>query len=245
MKLDQTRRHWEEFARQDPLWAILTEPGKEGNRWNEAEFFASGRAAVEADLAYVRRHIPSLATGRALDFGCGVGRLTQALADHFKHVTGLDIAAPMLEHARRFNRHGERVEYVLNTRDDLSVFPTGHFDFVYSLITLQHVAPAYTRRYLQEMVRVAAGGGVILFQLPAWVDAPARPFTLWPDTLVRRLARDLRRRFRRGPVMEMHAIDPQEVGRLLAEAGAEVVRVEAHQTTTTQLDSRLYLARKR
>src|SRR4051812_46865197 len=90
--------------------------------------------------------------GRALDFGCGVGRLTQALARHFTHVTGIDISEQMLDLARQYNRHGERVEYALNTRPDLSQWPDHTFDFVYSIITLQHMEPVYARRYIAEFV---------------------------------------------------------------------------------------------
>ncbi len=48
---------------------------------------------------------------RALDFGCGVGRLTQALARHFNIVDGVDIAPSMIELANQFNRSGGRCRY--------------------------------------------------------------------------------------------------------------------------------------
>ena len=57
---------------------------------------------------------------QALDFGCGVGRLTQALAEHFERVAGVDIAASMIARARQENRHGDRVRYVVNERSDLA-----------------------------------------------------------------------------------------------------------------------------
>jgi hypothetical protein len=33
MRLWQVRQHGDLFARTEPLWAVLTTPGKEGNRW--------------------------------------------------------------------------------------------------------------------------------------------------------------------------------------------------------------------
>ncbi|MBA4135732.1 MAG: SAM-dependent methyltransferase [Opitutus sp.] len=247
MRLRSTKRHWEKFARSDPFWAVLTTEGKRGNQWQVDEFFSTGVATVDAELAGVRAEIPSLRFGRALDFGCGVGRLTQALARHFSTVVGVDIAEEMLVRARSYNRHGDRVSYVLNTRDDLSQFPDQQFDFVYSLITLQHMEPVYACRYIAEFVRLAAPGGVILFQIPA-VGVRAirgrRPFTLWPDTLLKRLYRDLRQKFAVDPVMEMHGIPRQEIESLLVSSGAELVRSYRYDAAGEQLESWGYLARK-
>lgn len=227
MRLSQTQKHWEKFSRTDPLWAILTVPGKEGNRWDIGEFFRTGVETVDAELQSVRRHHAGLRTGCALDFGCGAGRLTQALARHFDRVTGVDISEGMLELARRHNSHGERVSYVLNTTDDLRQFADGQFDFVYSLITLQHMAPSYARRYIAEFVRITAPGGAILFQMPA--VRLRRPFTLWPDRLARRLYRDLRKYFGTEPVMEMHALPRTEVETALGKARARPIHCYRHE----------------
>lgn len=241
MRLRSVKRHWNEFARTDPLWAVLSRPDKRGNRWEADEFFRTGKVTVEADLALVERYVPALQRGTALDFGCGVGRLTQALADHFGSVVGVDISAEMLEHARRFNRHGGKVEYRLNTADDLRLLPDDRFDFVYSLITLQHIAPAYALRYIAEFVRVTAPGGAILFQVP-YVPPAKRAPTFWPDTLLKRWWRDLRRRFR--PVMEMHAIPITRVEQVLAEAGATLVHRFDYDAAGPELRACGYLAVK-
>ncbi len=247
MRLSRTKKHWEKFARTDPYWAVLTDASKKGNQWRVEEFFETGVASVDAEIKGVLMKHPDMRFGRALDFGCGVGRLSQALARHFARVTGVDIAEPMLELARRHNRHGERVDYVLNTRPDLSQWPDNTFDFVYSIITLQHMEPVYACRYIAEFVRVAAPGGIILFQVPA-VSGPGarrRPFTLWPDTLFRRLVRDLRRKLAADPVMEMHAIPPTEVEAILTRAGATISNSYRYDAAGDELHSWGYLACKR
>ena len=247
MRLSRTKRHWDEFARTDPYWAVLTDAARKGNQWRMDEFFQTGVDAVEAEIKGVLMHYPALRFGSALDFGCGVGRLSQALARHFARVTGVDISAQMLELARSHNRHGDRVDYVLNTRDDLGQLADGSFDFVYSIITLQHMEPVYARRYIAEFVRVAAPGGVILFQIPAVSARPVRqprPFTLWPDTLLKRLVRDLRARINRGPVMEMHSIPREEVERILVQAGATLIKSYRYDAAGEHLHSWGYLACK-
>jgi SAM-dependent methyltransferase len=222
MRLWQTKRHWETWARVDPFWAVLTSPEKSGNRWRDEEFFATGRATVEADLACVKEVCPFLGDHRALDFGCGVGRLTQALASHFREVVGIDISKEMVRLAVKLNLHGDRVKFMQNSGADLSLLSSDQFDFVYSLITLQHMDRAYARKYIAEFVRVAAAGGVIFFQMPAIKPPPSRS---QPLTLGRRLWHLVNRSFPMKPVMEMHALLREEVVGVLQAAGAEVLKV--------------------
>jgi SAM-dependent methyltransferase len=233
MKLWQVRRHWDALARADPFFAVLTESAKEGNRWKADEFFTTGIAEVESDLAQVRSRAPGLAARSALDFGCGAGRLTQALARHFASVTGVDISGQMVELARGHNRD-PRVAYVHNRRPDLRIFPDGAFDFVYSRITLQHIAPRYSRAYLREFTRVLAPGGVMSVQVPDSVPAGDPPdrlrFSPWPPTMAMRIARNLRYHFPGWfpgtPKMQMYALPRKDVLGCLAAGGAEVLAVD-------------------
>lgn len=164
---------WDTLGKDDPLWAILSDNTKDGNRWNIDEFFATGQATVGAALARVAGLGLHPGNGRALDFGCGVGRLTQALADHFDEACGVDVAPSMIQGARRYNRHDDRCTYYVNNADNLTIFPDNHFDFVYSALVLQHIHPQYSTRYMQEFVRVLRPGGVGLFQMPAVRLTPA------------------------------------------------------------------------
>ena len=252
MKLPATRRHWNRFARQDPFWAVLTDPTKVGGGWQVEEFFKTGRDAIAVQVRAVRDQLPELRRGRALDFGCGVGRLSQALAEHFDAVEGVDIAEDMLALARRHNRHGPRVTYHHNTEADLRLFPDNRFDFVLSDITLQHVEPQYARAYITEFVRVTAPGGAISFQLPAWIPPGDRPerfkFSWYPPTLWTRIRRFTRRWWQRyfpsEPVMEVHAVPQAEVLELLRSAGSTIVSVERNYAAGPAIESYRYLAIK-
>lgn len=180
MNVRQMRRHWDKLGKADPLWAVLTDPGKTGGGWRTDEFFETGRVEIRGIMDYVDRLHWPLRKTKALDFGCGVGRLSQALSDHFEMVVGVDISQSMIEQAERFNRKGPHCVYRVNTSDNLSLFADNEFDMVYSSITLQHIDPIYVRGYLREMVRVLSPGGVLIFQLPGarvfpGPGAPHRP----------------------------------------------------------------------
>lgn len=167
MDLPELQRNWDTFGRHDPFWAILTDPARRGNRWTPEEFFATGRAEIAAHLDDAARlGVPSQ-WRRALDFGCGAGRLTQALADRFDSVLGIDVAPSMIALANTHNRFGGRCRYEVNDQPDLSRWADGTFDLVYTSRVLQHIAPRYSTAYVREFVRLLAPGGYLSFDLPS------------------------------------------------------------------------------
>src|SRR6266480_1580790 len=155
MDVHDLQTTWDTQGRVDPLWAILSDPIKKGGRWDAEEFFATGVRDVESLINYLRG-LPGAALGSraALDFGCGVGRLTQPLAQHFAEVVGVDVSPSMIDLAQQYNRHAERCRYCVNATADLARFPTEHFDLVLSYLTLQHIPPRYTKQYIREFVRI-------------------------------------------------------------------------------------------
>ena len=228
MRLSALRRHWDEFGKSDPLWAILTAPDKKGNRWSVDEFLQTGRGEISALIAYLDARSLARRRNLALDFGCGAGRLTHALADHFDQVIGLDIAPSMIDIARRLHAGVQNVEFRVNTSSRLESIESGSIDLVYTLLVLQHMAPRYIREYLAEFVRVLSPGGVLVFQLPADNPLPVvvdgrglKQFLPLPVvSMIRKV-----RRLREFPRMEMHGLARGEVEALLARLGAPVVDV--------------------
>ena len=192
---------WDALGAEDPLWAVLSAPGTRGNRWDPGRFFATGQAEINGLFDDLTARGARMRLGRALDFGCGVGRLTQALADRFERVDGVDIAPSMVAAARRFNRHGDRCAYHVNDRADLSLFRDGVFDLIYSRITLQHIPPEFTKRYIVEFARVLSPGGVAAVHIPAGMS-PIREAVFRLAMTKRRFTRSLvalRRRTRALP----------------------------------------------
>jgi len=176
MNLHDLQRHWDAFGEQDPMWAILTDPARKGRRWTAEEFFATGVAEIEALMGEARRFGLPASRRRALDFGCGLGRLTQALADHCDEALGLDVAPSMVAQAATFNRHGARVRYEVQTAPPFHQIASRSMDLVYTGRVLQHIAPVYAREYIRELARVVAPGGFLSFDVPSrWLDAPVLP----------------------------------------------------------------------
>ncbi|HEY6985816.1 MAG TPA: methyltransferase domain-containing protein [Rhodanobacteraceae bacterium] len=213
--LERLRQVWQTLGREDPLWAVLSHSDKRGGRWKPEEFLATGRAEIDAQLQALAAHGLPVRHRLALDFGCGAGRLSRALAAHFEHVVGIDVAASMIETARRLNADIANVEFRENTSRRLESIADGSVDFVYSNVTLQHIPADLAAGYVDEFFRVLAPGGVAVFQFVAGPDESlrgrmfARIPNRWLNPL-RRLA------WRQRAVFEMHALDENELTRRIA-----------------------------
>jgi SAM-dependent methyltransferase len=174
MKIDALRRDWDELAEEDPLYAILSDDARNrGGHWELDEFFATGEREIERVLAQAGALDRPRSRERALDFGCGVGRLTRALAATFDEAVGVDISPVMVERAQRLNADRPNMVFETNVAPDLRLFADSSFDFVYSSKVLQHVPTAHLAcTYVREFVRVARPGGLVVFQL--WTRLPWR-----------------------------------------------------------------------
>ncbi|MGZ7103755.1 MAG: class I SAM-dependent methyltransferase, partial [Candidatus Angelobacter sp.] len=165
--LKELQRNWEELAQADPLWAICTDPGKRDRQWTQEELFATGRNEVEVILGYAARTGVCIdRTSPALDFGCGVGRLTRALAGYFPECCGVDISPTMIRLAQELNRDLPQCRFLLNDDARLKSLRDNYFGFIYTSIVLQHIAEPYSRKYIAELVRVLKPGGMLVFQVP-------------------------------------------------------------------------------
>jgi len=167
------------LASEDPLWAILADPSKRGGRWELEEFLATGEKEIDAVLGYVAGLPFEPGRGRALDFGCGIGRLTRALSRHFERVDGIDISSTMLEQARRVNADIPACHFTRETSTRLP-FEDGTIDFVYSALVLQHMKTELALAYVGEFVRMLKPGGLAVFQAPSrhLVDGSDKTVTL-------------------------------------------------------------------
>ncbi len=243
MDLKDVQANWNRFGETDPFWAVLAWPGMEEGRWDVDAFFATGREEIHQVMAYVAGLGVEIGRDAALDFGCGVGRLTQALAHYFDEVHGVDISEAMLDLARELNQAGDRCHYHLNPRDDLSLFADDAFDFVYSNITLQHMPPRYARGYMLEFLRVLKPGGLAVFQIPSRPRSamqrllqPIKPTAAW--RWYQRL------RYGDAPVMNMYGVPRQEVVRLVEEHGGRIIDVQPDDNADAAWESFRYAVTK-
>jgi SAM-dependent methyltransferase len=238
MDLEKLKDDWEALARNDALGAILTDQTKSGGKWQLDEFMATGESEVVTVMEHLRQigHEPDFG-GAALDFGCGVGRLTQALARRFASCTGVDISKEMVSRAERLNKY-PHCRYVVNAESRLP-FRDGEFAFIYCNIVLQHVPKRFAEEYLREFVRILGAGGILVFGVQ---DSFAMPDVASRVTRIRQILR-VRSRIKRAlgsseGEMLMHCL-PEAAVRTALGLNAKVVDIQWTNTAAKDFNGKL------
>jgi len=236
MNLKDLQRNWNGFGKLSPFKAILA--SCDGDI---AEFFATG----EKEMALVMEYIESLGINvprrKSLDFGCGVGRLTQPLANYFDEVYGVDIAPSILELANRFNHHEDKCKYYLNETDDLKLFPDNTFDFIYSNYVLQHMEPRYSKKYIKEFLRILVPHGLLIFQQPSEQILSSNVTSKSSKRLIKAVTRKtlsllgIKKKRPEGPKMEMYVIKREDILNLLKENGAKIIDITQNKMGQTKV----------
>jgi 2-polyprenyl-3-methyl-5-hydroxy-6-metoxy-1,4-benzoquinol methylase len=216
--LRDTDADWRALGATEPYWGVLTMPDfRSENITPEGleTFYLGGRQNIDQMVQTLVRLTGEAPSGAALDFGCGVGRLSEAMADHVPRTTGYDISPGMLERARA--RRG-KATYV-------DVLPDGPFDWISSLMVFQHIPPDRGLTILEDLMARLAPRGMISLHLTVWRE-PHLEVTAagWRKLL---LGWRWRRRVRKLPVghIMMYDYDLSQVLRVLNRAGVEEMQL--------------------
>lgn len=162
MERVESKRYWDERARENALYFVDTEIGYDDP--DTEAFWRRGDEVVERLLGMVDLSLDG--DEIVLDIGCGVGRLTRALAARVKRVYGLDVSSEMLRLARLHNPGLADVEWLQGDGRGLGVVGDASVDGCFSHVVFQHIPdPAITLGYVREMGRVLRSGGWALFQV--------------------------------------------------------------------------------
>lgn len=173
-----TDSDWREVARKEPYWGVISVDRYKGKTLRDQDqktFFQSGPVYVDYVLALTRMLLdPKFEIKRALDFGCGVGRLAIAIAKVAKgEVVGVDVSPDMLRLcAAHAQEAGVTNLTLVESDDDLSAVK-GSFNFINTYIVLQHIPPERGVALIQKLLSRAENNGVVALQL---TYAKARKF---------------------------------------------------------------------
>ena len=155
-------RDWQKWGKSDPYFGVMTgsEFRKDQIAENIERFFETGRRDISDTLAQTKRLYGDIAASRALDFGCGVGRLVLPLSERFAETVGVDISDSMIQEARRncAAKNIRNVDFVRS--DDALRLVAGTFDFVHSYNVLQHIPITRGLALTDRLLSLLKPGGV-------------------------------------------------------------------------------------
>jgi len=189
---------WEIIASRDPFFGVIcSEDYRAGRIDAEARtrFYASGERNIAHVLSLFDADLGARpGQGRALDIGCGLGRLSYAMAKVMPAVVGYDVSETMI----RLAQENAPPNLDLTTR-----LPDGPFEWINSLIVFQHIPPAEGLALLDACLERSAPRAFISIQMTGWRTG-AQP------------ARNWRARFRRWRNVRIHRQSGQAVDPLIA-----------------------------
>ena len=219
---------WKRLGETNPYYGVLSDPRYQGQRLSselQEKFFRSGERHVDLLLGVLADSFGEPPRRRAVDFGCGVGRISQALAARFETVVGLDISPAMLAEARRnaADRSLANLHYESSLAAD--VLTPRSFDLVHSYIVLQHIPVHVGEPIIRRLIDAVAPGGVGALHMtitPARDRLkPALANMVKRNRLLRIAGNVARRRRWDSPAMEMNLYRPERIIEMLAHSGIE------------------------
>ena len=140
--MSSTDQNWEKWGQSDPYFAVLTYDRfnkKNLNRESKTEFFNLGERDVDDFLNYAMKIDQDYLIDTAVDFGCGVGRLTIPIAKKARRAIGLDVSASMLKEAHANTPPELRKNLSFKKANDSLENLPRNYNFVTSLHVFQHM----------------------------------------------------------------------------------------------------------
>ena len=171
--VSKMRADWNNRASEDAHYYVAFGRREQG----EDEFYATGNDLVAGLNLEMKRlgAVENHRTRRALEIGCGPGRLMKPMSEFFGEVHGVDISDQMISLAQERLSGIPHAHVHVATNSDLAAFADESFDLVYSYAVFQHIPSRdVVMNYLREARRVLKIGGLLRCQINGLPDTAAR-----------------------------------------------------------------------
>lgn len=216
---DRVAHAWSQLGEEEPHWSVLTEDRFRRDALDDAalrKFHETGEGEVTRLEAWLRRagleYGPDTACA---EYGCGVGRITRALARRFGRVAAFDVSPSHLRTAQaQLDAEGIRNVELARVWGAADLDRLAGFDVFYSVIALQHSPPPIILDVLGHAFAGLRPGGCAFFQVPTY--AQGYEYSAAADLAVPRPEAE----------MEMHFVPQRAVLDLAHRTGLAVMEVQ-------------------
>jgi ubiquinone/menaquinone biosynthesis C-methylase UbiE len=159
---DRMREDWNSRAREDAGYFVAF--GRKDQ--DEAGFQATAKDVIIGLEWELKRAAAEKRTGwKALEIGCGPGRLILPMSRHFAEIHGVDVSDEMIARAKEKLKDVPNAHVHATDGASLRLFENESFDFVYSYAVFQHIpSREVVFEYMSEINRVLKPGGLARLQ---------------------------------------------------------------------------------
>ena len=234
----RVKEEWTKLGDEEPHWSVLTnEKYKQSFLATEAkeEFFKTGKNDFDLLESFSKRNKVAIPKGKYLELGCGVGRVTQFLAQSCVSIDAVDVSAPNLRLCMELLKT-KNIDncnpILLSTPEDLSQLE--QYDIFFSqivLLVLQHNPPPVQKYVLNIILSKISSGGICLFQIPTRIPGYVFKIDYYLSS--------------KKPVLEMHCLPFFEIMKLLESNDFSVMEVLTDGSCGYGMTSHTFFARKK
>jgi SAM-dependent methyltransferase len=169
--LTKIKETWTHLGLTKPHWSVLTneEYLPETIQGSSQNFWESGKTEFETIQSIVARHNFEISRDKtAVEYGCGVGRVTMELSAHFGSVDAYDISRHHLDIAITRAKEIEANNIRFHECSDTPLKALEKCDFFFSVIVFQHNPPPIIKELIVLAMKSLKPGGLAVFQLPTY-----------------------------------------------------------------------------
>jgi SAM-dependent methyltransferase len=245
--LDSSDDTWKYYGKNDPYYGVLSHPEYRLSSLNpqaKQRFFRTGQETVDALFALMAANSWDVPRGRALDFGCGVGRIVLPLSRMFTNVIGIDVSPDMLTEAQANCRESG----IQNASFLTDLEAIDNLDFAHSVLVFQHIPKHKGLKLIFDLWSKLNPNGILAVQLPTFFDGSSAMLSLFklrqifpllqiPLNLVRG---DKWNR----PGMQMNIYNLNEISAHLLQGGATTIFLSESRSDDTGFFGSYIIARK-
>jgi len=227
MPAQNTDKSWEEFGKENPYYWVTTIDEYVDEKWNEEtqkKFFEDSTKYIHNILEIIHKHIdPNFSPKNALDFGCGVGRVTIPLSKMSKKVVGTDVSSTMLKEAEKLSTHEKTENTTFVKGDDELSKITDTFNFVHSIYVFQHIPFKRGKKILDRILSSLEPDGVGVLQFLIYNDLSIyKKLIYWAKVnipLVHNIFNIIKRKSWNSPMMQLNNYNLNYILQKLKENG--------------------------
>ena len=160
-----SKAEWNKLSDENHRYYIVSKEGRDISEGKFKELGEKNYKEIVLSDPLIKKNLSPFSDKRVLDIGCGVGRLSEFLADDFKRVDGIDISEKMIEKASQRLGHLNNVHFHVG---DGMHYPleNNSIDFVFSYIVFQHMpSVAVIKENFKEVKRVLKPSGIAKVQI--------------------------------------------------------------------------------
>ena len=233
---------WENNAKKNASWAVLSDPNSFD--MENSDFFASGSCHIDLLMNEIKElNLDNLKREKAMDFGCGIGRLTRALSLHYQKIIGVDVSQTMIDKAMVANKDYPRCRFVCNNESDLQKFSSEKLDLFLSLIVFQHIPPPYNETYFLSALDLLKPGAIAIIQAVSKrkKGLKNRLRSALPEKFFRLKHQLLKSHI---PYVTMYSLEFERVLALIEKSGATLIKANEDGAGGADWQSYTYFIRK-